>query len=69
MKECLYCKYKEYVKATVKSCKKRVAICVECDGVYEFDENDIIYPDRAKAKELHGLFKTWKELDDIVPFE
>lgn len=69
---CTCCNCYELVRATVKKSSKKVAVCVECDCVYELDENlnpitDIT--DIAAFRELQKCFKTWDELTDIVPYD
>ena len=71
---CKLCHCDDMVKATVKKTGKVIAVCVECDCVYELDEhsNPIMdFPQEyiSHFREIQKSFRTWDELTDIIPYD
>ena len=71
--KCKFCKCKDIVKATVKKTSKRIAVCRECDCVYELDSHDNPIMEYSADyiphfREIQKSFKTWDELTDIIPY-
>ena len=72
--KCVCCKSKNIVLATVEKTGKRIAVCCECDYIYDLDSKGRpIRKNKNKnpsyLRELHSSFKSWKELVDVVPLK
>lgn len=72
--KCKFCKSKDVVRATVKKTAKIIAVCKECDCVYEVDShlNPIMNYSKEyipHLKEIQKVFTTWDELTDIIPYK
>ena len=72
--KCKCCKSSDIVLATVKKTKRRIAVCEECDYIYDLDKKNRPIKnnknkDASYLKELYGCFKSWDELTDIVPYK
>ena len=70
---CKFCKSDDMVKATVKKTAKNIAVCRECDCVYELDENSNPIMEYTPEyiphfREIQKSFKNWDELTDITPY-
>lgn len=71
--KCKYCGSDDLVRAKVKKTSILIAVCRECDSVYELDEisNPIMEyasEDVSHILELQKCFKKWDELTEIVPY-
>ena len=71
--ECKVCFSSEIVKVTTKDTNKKLAICRECQQIYELDENgNIIFHHDPKDVEYFNLldktFGTWDNVKDITPY-
>jgi len=72
--KCKCCGSGDIVLATVKKTGRRIAVCEECDYIYDLDSEkrpiiDNQNKDNVYLKELHTSFKTWDELTDIVRYK
>ena len=70
--KCVCCKSKDIVYATVKKTGRRIAVCRECDYIYDLNsKNKPIKKNKNKdetyLKELHSSFENWNELTEILP--
>lgn len=69
--KCICCRSNDIVLATVKKTGRRIAVCRECDYIYDLDKKNrpikkIKNKDSAYKEELYSSFKNWDELTDIV---
>lgn len=72
--KCICCKSNDIVFATVRKTGRKIAVCRECDYIYDLDsKNRPIRKNKSKdssyLKELYNSFKNWDELTDIVPLK
>ena len=72
--KCVCCNSTDIVLATVKKTGRRIAVCEECQYIYDLDgKNRPIKKnknkDNAYLQELYNSFKNWNELIDIVPLK
>lgn len=69
--KCICCNSQDIVLATVKKTGRRIAVCEECEYIYDLDrKNRPIKKNKSKDKAyleaLYNSFENWNELTDIV---
>lgn len=74
MIRCELCNSTDMVRATVKESKTVIAICRECESVYETDEklNPVFGHDSEDIQyfeKLEKLFKNWNNVTNIVSYK
>lgn len=72
--KCVCCKSTDIVLATVKKTGRKIAVCEECEYVYDLDGKGRPIKknknkDASYLEELYGCFKNWDELTEIMPLK
>jgi len=72
--KCICCNSTDIILATVKKTGRRIAVCEECEYIYDLDDKNrpIIEnknKDSSYLEELYSAFKNWNELTDIIPLK
>lgn len=72
--KCNFCGQGDIVVATMKDGKTKLAICDECDEVYEIDKNGKVVMDHDPNdveynERLNVLFKSWDDVLSYVKYD